>query len=68
MQSKKSKENIGITALYCSLSRDDDSDSESNFIANQKCLLAQKAKEYGLSNTTYYVDDGYTGTNFDEVR
>lgn len=64
MQSKKTKENIGITALYCRLSRDDGSDSESNSIANQKRLLAQKAKEYGLSNTKYYVDDGYTGTNF----
>lgn len=64
MQSKKTKENIGITALYCRLSRDDGSDSESNSIANQKRLLDQKAKEYGLSNTKYYVDDGYTGTNF----
>lgn len=68
MQSKKSKENIGITALYCRLSRDDGSDSESNSIANQKRLLSQKAKEYGLTNTKCYVDDGYTGTNFDEVR
>ena len=31
-------------------------------------MLTQKAKELGLSNTKYYVDDGYTGTNFDEVR
>ncbi len=64
MQSKKSKENIGITALYCRLSRDDGTDSESNSIANQKRLLSQKAKEYGFANTKYYVDDGYTGTNF----
>lgn len=64
MQSKKSKENIGITALYCRLSRDDGSDSESNSIANQRRLLSQKAKEYGLTNTKCYVDDGYTGTNF----
>ena len=68
MQSKKLKDNIGITALYCRLSRDDGSDSESNSIANQKRLLAQKAKELGLSNTKFYVDDGYTGTNFVEVR
>ena len=56
--------NVGITALYCRLSRDDRTDKESNSIANQKKLLAQKAKELGLSNTKYYVDDGYTGTNF----
>ncbi len=64
MQSKKSKENIGITVLYCRLSRDDGTDSYSNSIANQKRLLSQKAKEYGFANTKYYVDDGYTGTNF----
>ncbi len=67
LQSKKIKENIGITALYCRLSRDDGSDSESNSIANQKRLLNQKAKDYGLSNTKYYVDDGYTGTNFNRL-
>ena len=63
MKSNK-KDNIGITALYCRLSRDDGTDSESNSISNQKKLLAQKAKELGLSNTREYVDDGYTGTNF----
>ncbi len=57
-------DNIGITALYCRLSRDDGTDSESNSIANQKRLLSQKAKELGLGNIKYYVDDGYTGTNF----
>ncbi len=64
MQSKKNNSNTGITALYCRLSRDDGSESESNSIANQKRLLSQKAKEYGLGNTRFYVDDGYTGTNF----
>ncbi|MDO4812182.1 MAG: recombinase family protein [Eubacteriales bacterium] len=67
MQSKNKKaktEEMGITALYNRLSRDDVTDSESNSIANQKKLLSQKAKEFGLTNTRYYVDDGYTGTNF----
>lgn len=67
MQSKSKKkktDEIGITALYNRLSRDDGTDSESNSIANQKKLLSQKAKELGLTNTRYYVDDGYTGTNF----
>lgn len=64
MQPKTKKEPIGITALYCRLSRDDGMDGDSNSIANQKRLLSQKAKEMGLSNTKYYVDDGYTGTNF----
>lgn len=66
MQSKKSKLKnvIGMTALYCRLSRDDGTEVESNSIANQKRLLEQKAKELGLSDTRCYVDDGYTGTNF----
>lgn len=63
MQSKN-KNQIGITALYCRLSRDDRTESESNSIGNQKKLLSQKAKEMGLTDTKYYVDDGYTGTNF----
>lgn len=64
MQPKTKKESIGITALYCRLSRDDGMDGDSNSVTNQKRLLSQKAKEMGLSNTKYYVDDGYTGTNF----
>ena len=60
----QSDANIGITAIYCRLSRDDGTETESNSIGNQKKMLTQKAKELGLPNTKYYVDDGYTGTNF----
>lgn len=62
MQSKKKK--TGITALYCRLSRDDGTTGDSNSIANQKKLLQKYAKEHSFGNTRYYVDDGYTGTNF----
>ena len=62
MQSKKKKS--GITALYCRLSRDDGAAGDSNSIANQKKLLQKYAKEHSFGNTRYYVDDGYTGTNF----
>ena len=65
MQSKtKLNKIVGTTALYCRLSRDDGAETESNSIANQKRMLEKKAKEYGLKNTRCYVDDGYTGTNF----
>ncbi len=60
----QSDANIGITAIYCRLSKDDGTETESNSIGNQKKMLTQKAKELGLTNTKYYVDDGYTGTNF----
>lgn len=61
---KRSLRASGITALYCRLSRDDGADGDSNSVSNQKRLLTQKAKEMGLGNTKFYVDDGYTGTNF----
>ena len=64
MQSKKKQPNVGITALYCRLSRDDGMEGESNSISTQKKMLKQFAKEHSLGNTRYYVDDGYTGTNF----
>ena len=63
MQPKK-KQQTGITALYCRLSRDDGQDGDSNSVANQKRMLSKYAKENNLGNTRYYVDDGYTGTNF----
>ena len=61
---KQNETIIGITALYCRLSRDDGAEGESNSIANQKKLLAKYAKEHGFTNTKFYVDDGYTGTSF----
>ena len=64
MQSKKKKEQLGLTALYCRLSRDDGAEGDSNSVANQKRLLQKYAKENNLGNTRFYVDDGYTGTNF----
>lgn len=57
-----------ITALYCRLSNDDDLQGESNSITNQKAILKKYADENGLENTQFYVDDGFSGTNFDEVR
>ena len=63
-KTKQNKEPMGITALYCRLSRDDGAEGESNSIANQKKLLSKYAKEHGFTNTKFYVDDGYTGTNF----
>ena len=38
MQSKKNKEQAGVTALYCRLSRDDGTEGDSNSVANQELL------------------------------
>ena len=53
-----------ITVLYCRLSNEDALDGESNSIANQKAILTKYAKEHGFINSRIFVDDGYTGTNF----
>ena len=53
-----------ITALYCRLSNDDDLQSESNSITNQKTILKKYADENGFGNTQFYVDDGFSGANF----
>ena len=57
-----------ITALYCRLSQDDALDGESNSITNQKALLSKYASEHGFRNIQFFIDDGYSGTSFVEVR
>ena len=53
-----------ITALYCRLSRDDELSGDSNSIVHQKKILGEYAKRHGFPCPAYYVDDGYSGTNF----
>ena len=53
-----------ITALYCRLSKDDLLKGDSMSIQHQKDMLSKYADENGFSFTSYYVDDGYSGTNF----
>ena len=53
-----------ITALYCRLSQEDDLQGESNSITNQKSILKKFADENGFRNVQFFVDDGYSGTNF----
>ena len=59
------KNNNKITALYCRLSRDDELQGDSNSIKNQKAILQKYADDNGFTNTEFFVDDGYSGTNFD---
>ena len=54
-----------ITALYCRLSQDDMLAGESNSITNQKDILLKYALDNSFPNTQFYVDDGWSGTNFD---
>lgn len=52
-------------ALYCRLSQDDGNTSESVSIGTQKSLLTRYCTENGFQIYDYYIDDGYSGTNFD---
>ena len=57
--------NDKITALYCRLSKDDGTNNESMSISTQKTMLKEYAKRNGFLNCRFYVDDGYSGTNYD---
>lgn len=59
-----SKQSEKITALYCRLSRDDELQGDSNSIVNQKNILEKYAKDNNFSNIRFFVDDGFSGTNF----
>ena len=53
-----------ITALYCRLSRDDEFNGDSVSIQTQKAMLKHYADENGFGNCQYFIDDGYSGTNY----
>lgn len=57
--------NDKITALYCRLSKDDGTNNESMSISTQRTMLKDYAKRNGFLNCQFYVDDGYSGTNYD---
>ena len=54
-----------ITALYLRLSKDDGDKEESESISNQRKILRAFAKENKIIVYDEYIDDGYSGTNFD---
>ena len=54
-----------ITVLYCRLSQDDGLDGDSNSITNQKNILLDVVAREKLPNPVLFVDDGFSGTNFD---
>lgn len=61
----RKKQNIQkTTALYCRLSLEDGRENESMSISNQKLMLKDFAEKNGMFRYEYYVDDGYTGRNF----
>lgn len=51
--------------LYYRLSKDDERAGESLSIENQKRILEKYAHENGFDIVDEYIDDGWSGTNFD---
>ena len=54
-----------VAALYARLSKDDEQQGESNSISNQKRILETYAREHGIMNYRFFVDDGWSGANFE---
>ena len=54
--------NVGI---YCRLSIDDGANNESMSIGNQKYMLTEYVHKNGWNIEDIYVDDGWSGVNFD---
>lgn len=59
------KEKEYRAALYCRLSSDDAYLGESGSIQTQRTLLTQYCKENNIPVYDVYVDDGFSGTNFE---
>jgi len=52
-------------ALYIRLSKEDETEGPSGSVTNQKSLLLDFAKTHNLYVYDIYIDDGWSGTNFD---
>ena len=52
-------------ALYIRLSKEDESEGPSESVTNQKSLLEDFVKKNRLSVYDTYIDDGWSGNNFD---
>ncbi len=52
-------------AIYCRLSSEDGADHESMSIGNQRALLAEYVQKQGWEVVDTYIDDGFSGTNFE---
>lgn len=52
-------------ALYIRLSKEDENEGPSQSVQNQESLLREFVQQHRLSVYDTYVDDGWSGTNFD---
>ena len=57
--------NTKLTILYERLSREDERETESISIENQKAFLEDYATQNGFTNLLHLTDDGWSGTRWD---
>ena len=57
------KENLAV--MYLRLSKEDGEKTESNSISNQREIIDSYARKNQITIVKEYVDDGYSGANFD---
>lgn len=55
-------------ALYIRLSKEDEREGPSESVSNQQSLLNEFVQQHRLIVFDTYIDDGWSGTNFVEVR
>ena len=65
---KKTGNKIYNTGLYLRVSKDDGEQGDSASISTQRAILTDYVKQQGWHIASEYVDDGYTGTNFNRPR
>ena len=59
------QQNFYNAAIYCRLSKDDESHGDSLSIVTQKEMLTKYVTERGWRVHNYYIDDGISGTTFE---
>ena len=66
MQSKQRQ--LNNTGIYLRLSKDDERAGESLSIDNQRLILQKYVAERGWNLVDEYVDDGFSGTDFERPQ
>lgn len=57
-----------FACMYLRLSREDGDSTESNSISNQRQIIKSYARDNNFKIVAEYVDDGFSGSNFDRPK
>lgn len=57
-----------FACMYLRLSREDGDSTESNSISNQRQIIKSYARDNDIKVVAEYVDDGFSGSNFDRPK